>query len=163
MNRLRQHASFGGPRNGRGKRPTGFTMIEVLLVVTIVGVSSMIVLPKLAGTLEKTNARSARDRLASMFAIARATATMTGQNVYLKAKGDSAWVVRGTANVVVQPVNFMDSYGVNLTSPIDSIAYGPRGLATNLASTKVYTLRRNEFKDSICVNMLGQVAKRCGL
>jgi prepilin-type N-terminal cleavage/methylation domain-containing protein len=148
-------------RVGGRSRRQGFTMIEALVVVTIIGVGSMIVFPRFGGSLEKANARAARDRLSSMLAMAKSNASLRGQAVSVKLSSNSATITLGTSTVLTS-VNFLDSYGVSVTGPAE-IAYSSRGFATNLSAAQVYKMTRNNYADSICVSRIGQVAKRCGL
>src|SRR2546428_13617986 len=72
-------ASNGGLRMER----SGFTTIEMIIVVLIIGVIAAIGFPKIRGTLDKTNGRSARVYLSTQLVTARATAVQRG--------GSSAW------------------------------------------------------------------------
>ena len=49
----------------------GFTLIEMLVVVTIIGVLVAIVAPRLGPAVQKQNVRSARDLIVTMHAKAR--------------------------------------------------------------------------------------------
>src|SRR2546427_8752692 len=53
---------------------SGFTTIEMIIVVVIIGVIAAIGFPKIRGTLDKTNVRSARVYLSTQLITARATA-----------------------------------------------------------------------------------------
>src|SRR2546422_6672406 len=67
-------ASNGGLRMER----SGFTTIEMIIVVLIIGVIAAIGFPKIRGTLDKTNVRSARVYLSTQLVTARATAVQRG-------------------------------------------------------------------------------------
>src|SRR2546427_11816437 len=57
---------------------SGFTTIEMIIVVLIIGVIAAIGFPKIRGTLDKTNVRSARVYLSTQLVTARATAVQRG-------------------------------------------------------------------------------------
>src|SRR5436189_6386138 len=57
---------------------SGFTTIEMIIVVVIIGVIAAIGFPKIRGTLDKTNVRSARVYLSTQLVTARATAVQRG-------------------------------------------------------------------------------------
>src|SRR2546421_11725459 len=57
---------------------SGFTTIELIIVVLIIGVIAAIGFPKIRGTLDKTNVRSARVYLSTELVTARATAVQRG-------------------------------------------------------------------------------------
>src|SRR6266566_3464547 len=46
---------------GIAMRRSGFTTIEMVIVVVLIGIIAMIGFPKISKTLDKTNVRSARD------------------------------------------------------------------------------------------------------
>jgi hypothetical protein len=53
------------------------------------------------------------------------------------------------------------SFGVSVTPSTDSILFDSRGMASNLAGSRVYVLTRNGLKDSVCVSRLGQISRNC--
>ena len=57
---------------------SGFTTIEMLIVVAIIGIITLIGFPKIRRTLDKTNVRSARTATGTLVATARAAAIQRG-------------------------------------------------------------------------------------
>ena len=55
-------------------RRSGFTTIEMIIVVAIIGIIALIGFPKIRQTLDKTNLRSARDAVGTLAGTARAAA-----------------------------------------------------------------------------------------
>lgn len=68
------------------------TLLELMAVVTIIGVAVALAVPAMGGILEDRHAARAADELANMFRIARSRAAATGAAHYVKvdAKGAAA-------------------------------------------------------------------------
>src|SRR3989442_10603727 len=59
-------------------RRSGFTTIEMIIVVAIIGIITLIGFPKIRQTLDKTNLRSARAAVGTLAGTARAAAIQRG-------------------------------------------------------------------------------------
>ena len=53
-------------RNDRKKLPQGFTLVEMLLVITIIGILAALVVPKMMGRSEQARDAAARADIASI-------------------------------------------------------------------------------------------------
>ena len=73
-------------------RRKGFTTIEMIIVVILIGVIAAIGFPRLRDGLEKQNVRSAKALIATMVATARGAAIQRGCAATLNMTVDSAWV-----------------------------------------------------------------------
>src|SRR5437879_10872917 len=85
----------GAQTGGRGMRRLGFTTIELIIVIVMIGVLASIGFPKIRGALDKTNVRSARVSIATFASTARALATQRGCRAVVHFAGGSssqAWV-----------------------------------------------------------------------
>lgn len=73
----------------RRKRDAGFTLIEVAIVLTIIGVVSAMAVPNVSRYMENGRGRAAAKTIADAFHIARAQAIRTGNNhvVFFSANG----------------------------------------------------------------------------
>lgn len=67
-----------GPSSRRGAR--GFTLIEVVIVIAIIGIVSALTLPNVDRYMESTRARAAAKSVADAFTFARAQAIRSGAN-----------------------------------------------------------------------------------
>src|SRR5947208_16506477 len=116
-------------------RRLGFTTIELLIVIVLIGVIVTIGFPRIRRTLDKTNVRSARVYLGTAVATARAAAVQRGCRaaVHFTSPG-TVWV---TACSRVTPagtdtiggvVDLASRYKVTLAATSDSIRFDPRGL-----------------------------------
>src|SRR2546428_12262369 len=73
-------------------RRSGFTTIEMIIVVAIIGIIALIGFPKISKTLDKTNVRSARDALGTLAGTARAAAVQPGGRSVPDFTGNTGWV-----------------------------------------------------------------------
>lgn len=149
-------------------RRSGFTLIEMLMVIVIVGMLVLIGFPKVSSAMVKTNVRGARTTLANMFTKARTVATQTNRKTRLKFNGNQVWIVAsprllpgaGSTVDTIGPVENLNTlYGVAVTSPVDSITFDPRGLAAGFGATSTLKVAKSGHTDSIVVDGLGRVVK----
>src|SRR2546430_6794078 len=77
---------------GIAMRRSGFTTIEMVIVVVLIGIIAMIGFPTISKTLDKTNVRSARDALGTLAGTARAAAIQRGCRSVLHFTGNTVWV-----------------------------------------------------------------------
>lgn len=146
------------------RAPSGFSLLELMIVITVAGLMMAIALPKMAPVRDGAGVRSARQVVQSYLATARQTAMRRGGTAQLIVSGNSvsvASVVNGVTTVVAPPVDVSDQYSTSITSSVASIQYNGRGLA-RLASPAKIKFARNSSSDSVCVTILGMVG-RCGL
>ena len=148
-----------------GKR--GFTTIEMIIVVVLIGVIASIGFPRLRRGLEKQRIRNTKALLATMVATARGTAIQRGCVARLNIATDSVWVTAcgltgnpppasvlvGTAKKVKADVN------VTLSASQPTITYDPRGMRLNFQPTTVRVIGPT-YQDSVVINELGKVKRQ---
>jgi prepilin-type N-terminal cleavage/methylation domain-containing protein len=152
-------------------RRHGFTTIELLIVIVMIGVLATIGFPKIRAALDKTNVRSARVSITTFAATARAIATQRGcRSVVHFAAGATAraWVTAcpryaagaGTVDTVAMIDDVAARFNVAMTYSRDSVQYDPRGLSMDNATTVVtFTGNVTSTYDSITINPLGKVVR----
>ena len=136
----------------------GFTLVETLTVLVIMGVVLMMALPKMGNMNDRNQMRSAKDGISSRLAAARAAAIATGRQSYFYVEGDSIRVTasNGTAQVAKgNTLSLRRQFGVSVTSSNFSIMFDGRGMTTG-ASNKIM-FRRNTLADSICISSIGLI------
>jgi hypothetical protein len=110
--------------------------------------------------------RSGRVQFTSSLATARAAAVRWGRLAQLKRSGNTIQVLVDTAGTgtfvaLTPPVALDAQFSVTLSGTVDSIVFGPRGLATNLSSSGAqFALARGSVRDSVCLTRLGETAPR---
>lgn len=153
------------------KKPRGFTLIELIVVMIVVGVVIGISAPRIKDGMEKINVREAKVSLANYVARARERAVARGCLTTLNITTGTAGTVWITSckpgdvgrSLSVDTVGTVDQiaarYGVNLSSTINAITFDRRGIATNFAfqTIKVTGINYAGVADSIRVNPTGKV------
>lgn len=149
-------------------RAAGFTLVETLLVVVILGTVALIGVPRMRAGIISTDLRGARTALTSLVAKARASATQSSRVTLLKIEGNNAYVLArprlvplpgSTADTVGQVQRLDDLYGVTLSAAVDSIRFDPRGLGSGFGSGTTFLLSRDGHTDSIRVDGLGRITR----
>ena len=145
----------------------GFSAIELIIVIMLVGVIASIGFPRLRSGLEKQHIRNTKALLATMVATARGTAIQRGCVATINFATDSVWVTAcgltgnpppasvlvGTAKHTKADVN------VTLSASQATITYDPRGMRTLFQPTTVRVIGPN-YQDSVVINELGRVKRQ---
>ena len=150
-------------------RRTGFTMIEMLIVVVILGILVIIALPRMRTGVINNNVRAARTTLINMIAGARAAGSQTNRSTWVKIEGSRAVVLArprldgvktGTTNAdTIGPIQDLSlNYGVTVTASVDSFRFNPTLMTLASTSTK-FTIARSGRTDTVVVDGLGRVLK----
>ena len=147
-------------------RRRGFTLIEMLIVLVVMGLTTLIALPRLNAAFAQSNVLSAKARLMSMYSTARATAVSNGQTAILRVNGNQMYVYArprrklpigaNTIDTIVRPVNLSTSFGVTMNSGADSVRISPNGLGLDSA---VIVLTKSSSRDTVIISRYGRVLK----
>jgi len=149
-----------------GGRARGFSVVAVLIEIKVMVLFSAMAYPSISQARASTSLRSARAQFGASLATARAAAVRWGRPAQLTRTGNSIQVRADTGGTGVfvaltTPVALDSQFNVTLSGTIDSIVFGPRGLATNLSSSGAqFQLVRGAIRDSVCLTRLGEVAPR---
>ncbi len=151
------------------KRPvriSGFSLIELLIVVTMVGILTAMVAPSIRRGMIRNEVFNARNAVANLYTTARLTGLQTTRRVVLKRSGNvvhiAAWPrLDGTGGATARDtigavIDLNDRYGVTLTVNADSILIDPKGFG---GATLNWVVSRGGFSDSVRVNNLGVVLR----
>jgi prepilin-type N-terminal cleavage/methylation domain-containing protein len=145
-------------------RTSGFTFIEVLMVMIIIGVIAAFGIPRMRDSLQKANVRSARAAAVSQVAKARAAAVQRGcrSTLHLRTTGQ-VWVTlcgpNGSGLDTIGTVeDVAGRFNVTMTPSADSIRFDPRGLSVDGGTTLIRFTWSN-ISDSIMINSLGKVVR----
>ena len=143
----------------------GFSAIELVIVMLLIGVIAAIGFPRLRQGLEKQNVRSSKALIATLAATARGTAIQRGCAATLNITGDSVWVTACGVNppaalVQVGTKKLVGSeFSVQLSSSTASVVYDPRGIATVFQPTTIRVVSPH-YRDSVMINELGRVNRQ---
>jgi prepilin-type N-terminal cleavage/methylation domain-containing protein len=149
----------------RRNRTRGFSLIEVLVVLTLVAAMMAIAVPYFKNTTAKAGARTAADAIVALHARARAGAILRGRTANLvlasgtnKAVVVAAKVTGSGVDTLGKVVDLAAQYGVTVTSSSDSIGFSPRGLGTNV-STVTIVITKSGFSDTLKVSRGGRMKR----
>jgi type II secretion system protein H len=144
-------------------RRAGFSLIEMLIVVVVIGLMTLIALPRLSDAFAQNNLNSARVKIISLFSTARATAAGTSRFTVLRLSGNQIYVVawpklNGAVGIdTVTPVeNINTEYGVTAIPSADSILLDQSGLGRNAATI---ILSKSGRADTITISQYGRILK----
>ncbi len=143
----------------RGRR--GFSLIEMLLVVVLIGIVTAIGLPRLRDAKVRSDVRSARVVLVSLYSQARAAAVQTSRTTTLNVSGTSAWITAnspagGTLDTIGTVRNLSQGYGVALAATPNQVTIDPLGFG-RLGTTIV--LSNAGIVDSIMITGFGRIQR----
>ena len=149
-------------------RRLGFTLIETLIVIVVIGLLTMIAIPRMTAALAQSNVRSVGSRVAAVYSAARTVAVSTGRTATVHVSGNKIWAVAGpprmkagagTMDTIVLPENMMTSSHVALTSsPATSFSISPSGLGQNVADITV-TATKEGHSSTVTIKTYGRVIR----
>ena len=148
-------------------RQRGFTFIEILVVMIIIGVIAAFGIPRFRTAIEKQNVRSSRVAISSAAAKARAAAVQRGCRAFLhftSGASGTVWVTvcnlqtAGKLDTLGGIDPLASRYKVTLTASQDSIIYLPSGISRDYVQTVVRIVGGLQ-SDSSVINQVGKVVR----
>lgn len=134
----------------------GYTLLELMIVVTIAGLVLMIAVPRTRAVLDGISVRSAAGDVIATMSYARSLA-LSGQEpvvVHVDSATGTLRVRRG--GEVLHSRGIAHAHGVRLAGTRDSLAYDPRGFGRGLANLSI-VIRRGMAVETVFVSRLGRV------
>ena len=150
-------------------RRRGFSLVEMLIVVVMIGIMLGIGFPKMRTGMINNNVRAARTALINMIAAARTASSQTNRTTWMKVESGRAVVLarprRDLVNTVntnadtIGPVqNLGQVYGVTITPAPDSFRFNPTLTSLNVVN-KTFTITRSGHVEIVAVDGMGRVIK----
>ena len=147
-----------------------FTLLEMLLVVSMVGVMLALTLSPLNKARDRINARSARVAASQGLARARTTAVSRGCPSTFHVSRDAVgkmWVTSctpgtiGAAAQTLDTVGRIDSigtrFGVTVSGTADTVRYDARGLSAGFTSAAYAFVTSGGRRDTLTVSAIGRI------
>ena len=150
------------------RRLAGFSLVETLLVVVILGIVALIGAPRMRAGMTSTNLKGARTTLINLLTRARSSATQSNRITVLKIQANQAYVLArprlvplagSSADTVGSIVPLDQLYGVTVSAAIDSVRFDPLGLGSGFGTGTTFLVSRDGSTDSIRVDGLGRIVK----
>lgn len=136
---------------------TGYTLMEMLLVLAVVAIIAGIAMPALVGMRDRITVRLAAIDAARALSDARSMALTAARRTAVRMD-----IVRNTLTVYAGDDTLrtlrLDDYGVQLRTTRDSIAWGPTGIGWG-AATATITLSRGSASTALAVSRLGRIRR----
>lgn len=150
----------------RSSRSAGFSLVEMLIVVVIIGLVMLFTYPRAALILEHTSVRGARTAIVNKINAARTAARTSNQVAVVRLVNNIMWVelnaLTGTAKTTVGGVvSLRANYRVGATGP-DSVRFDPRGMMRqddSPAPPHTFVVTRNGWSDSVVVSSYGRISR----
>lgn len=144
------------PRSTRSQLG-GFSLVETLVVVTMLGILMLMVIPRVERSLARVNIVAARVGFSSFFLRARNSAIQSRKPVVVSFASGTA--VAGTSGVMFgqssMVLNFQGLYGVS-ASASGSLTIQPTGIVSN-GTPFVLQLTKGSVVDTVQVTGFGRV------
>ncbi len=149
------------------KPQAGFTLIEIVVVIILIGIMATVAIPYLRSSGSKTAVRGAGDTIARLYATARASSIQRGKIAWLVLNHDSSTVMviarkvnASGIDTIVKPENLKTRYNVTFTDSNDSLVFTPRGVGANLTPTTVIiTSAAQGIVDTVTIYPTGKIVR----
>ena len=144
----------------------GFSLVEMLMVVGMIGLLSLFGFPKVMRVFDQSQVRSARLAVLNKFNSARIQARQSSRTTFLIRSGPRLWIERmprvtplalSTRDTVGGFVHLREVYKVNASGTLDTVRIDPRGLTQG--GPWQLNLTRGVANDSLIISGFGNVTR----
>lgn len=136
----------------------GMTAIEIIVVLSVIGLVMGIVVPSLARLRDGIAVRNATAEAISAFALARRNAIVRSATAALGVDRPPGFVTVSVGGEILLQRNLEQAYGVTLSSTRDSTAYSPLGHGVGAANLSL-VIARGTVAETVFVSREGRVRR----
>ena len=133
----------------------GFSLVEAMVVVVIIGVLTLILVPRIEPLVASRAVASARAGFTSLYARARVAAVQNRRQATITVDQNMMSVVVGTQNIG-GAIRFDSTYKVTATASPTTVVIQPTGLVTTGLPFQLILVRSNAA-DTVRITDLGRV------
>jgi len=146
---------------------TGFSLVEMLIVVSMIGLMGLFAWPKVARVFDQRQVGSARLAVLNKFNQTRINARQSSRTAFLIQSGNVLWIERRPRVVPLDEsprdtvggyLNLERTYGVTATVSSDTVQVDARGLTSPTRPWRI-VLVRDGARDSILISGFGRVTR----
>lgn len=138
---------------------SGFTLYELVVVATVMGLITAIGLPKMARWLDRIAVSRAADDLATFYNRGRLAAVFQTRRVRMEFGADTLKAVfEGEQDSVFLSIAGPERHGATLEASRSVIRIHPTGYGWGAANTKL-VVRRGEVAESLTTSRLGRLKR----
>jgi len=143
--------------------PAGFTLVELMIVVIIIGIMTAYALPRAGKIYDRTMVRGARGAITNLYNASRAAARASNHTMVLRRTGNVMTIEQqafgSTSTTITGGYKDLGSqYKVTLSGPA-TILVNSRGMLTSSGTTYTWVITRNGYSDSVMVDSYGRVLR----
>lgn len=159
-------AAYFLPLRGIMNRHRGFTLIEIVMVMALIGIMLAVALPFVRGSSDSGNVGGATSALSSMHAVAKQSAIQRGRlsMLVMTPAQARAWVVSRNAagtgwDTLGRVEDFSERFGgVAISSTRDTLVFTPRGIGQETSGTTI-VISRGAEADTITISAAGRLVR----
>ena len=140
----------------RVARRSGYTVLELVIVVTISAILLSIALPRGQLILDRLSVHAAASDVAAMLASARALALASRSAIAVDVDSGSGVLRVRRGDEMILSRNIGQAHGVRVARTRDSLTYDSYGLGRGAANLSVI-IRRRAAMETVFVSRLGRV------
>jgi prepilin-type N-terminal cleavage/methylation domain-containing protein len=165
---MRERASSFNSEAGRTRsmRRRGFTLIELMIAVSLMGIIFSIAFPKMRTAKRRSDVHAASSNVSSYLSVTRAAAIRRGRPAKFWRSNNKIWVTvdeAGTQTVIRDTVYLDNKYRATLTASVDTVRYDPRGY-TRYSTNQTFVVSSAGIIDTVCIAPAGMLLKQgCGI
>ena len=146
---------------GQMREHRGYTLIEILVVMTIVGILLGVLVPRYGSVAAAMRVHSAKQVMATTLTRGRATAIQTDRTVQVIRTSNvvSLVSVNGATRTIIAQQDLGSQFGVTLSATKDTVGYDSRGLVAGNSVTLKFVVTDGVTRDSVCLMALGTISR----